>query len=159
MPDYDPALLQPNQEFGGSSPPAAKKRGCGRLLLLGCGGTLVVLVGGVLLLFAFVFTMLKTSEPYKMAIKRVQDNKRAQEILGAPIQVGSWPTGSLTTEKGLRTAVLDIPVEGPKMKATLHVRAERPGDKWIFKKFALGIGTNGDEVDLLEESPPAGKDF
>ena len=86
---------------------------CSALL---CGGCCIGIFGAV-------FGVLKSSEPYQMALERVQKDPQLIQHLGEPIEeVGWFPSGEITVQNGRGDARFDFEVAGPKGKA--HVRAE-----------------------------------
>lgn len=160
MPDYDPNLLKPNQQFGGLSPEQQKKQGCAKYLLIGCAGAALLFVGFFAVLFLGVFATMKSSEPYQVALKKTQESKLAQQALGTPITAGNFPSGNLSADGSVKRAELTIPVSGPKAKGRIVVRAEKSGKDWVYHRMVLVVGNDESEIDLLTESqPPAGKDF
>lgn len=160
MADYDPRLLQPNQDVSTEQPSTPdKKTGCARLGLMGCAAAVLLLGGFFVVLFLGVFAALKASEPYKVAVQRAQNSKVAQQALGTPIEPGKFPSGTLSTANGVKKAELSIPVSGPKANGTLLVLATKRDKEWVFEKLALSLSTAGDEIDLLAEEGPPGKDF
>ena len=82
-----------------------------------CGGILWWVIGS-----------LKSSEPYQMALHRVQTAPKVIEKLGEPIEAASWmPTGNFSyhTINGVASgsASFDFSVSGPKGTARVHAEA------------------------------------
>ena len=72
-----------------------------------------------------VFGVLKSSDPYKMALERVQNDPKVIEALGEPIEAGWTVSGEVIHQMGppAGTARLDFDVTGPKGKAHVHSEA------------------------------------
>jgi hypothetical protein len=159
MPDYDPALLQPEQSFAAPTP--EKKRGCGRLAILGCGGLLLAFVLFFSFLFGVIFYSLKNSEPYNHAVAVVNRSPSAAKLLGAPLKMGMFPTGSINVSGGGSSgnAEIQIPVSGPEGEGRVTVVAKKKDGKWAYDTLVLRVKGNEREIDLLQEVDPAGKDF
>jgi len=160
MADYDPKLLEPNQQFGELTPEQQKKQGCARLALIGCAGITLLFVGFATVIFLGMLGMMRSSEPYQVAVDKAKNSKLAQQALGTPIEAGKFPSGSFSTEGTFKKAELSIPVSGPKAKGRIMVRGEKSGKDWVYHRMVLVVGDDESEIDLLAESePPPDKDF
>jgi hypothetical protein len=159
MADYDPRLLEPNQSLSTDRPKKAKQSGCRRFFLFGCLLPIGVVTALALALFVFVFTVIKNSDPYKVALAHANKSPIVNQTLGTPVEPDFLIEGHLKTENGVRMGTYSIPISGPKGVARLIVVAEKPRNKWRFTKLSLGIGTSGDEIDLLPELEHAQREF
>lgn len=102
--------------------------------------TLVALgVALVILIFSFVFGMMKGSTPYQDAVARARANPEVRNVLGTPIEEGSFTTGSLNTVNDSGSANLAIPISGPHGKATIHVEAMKSSGKWTYSRLEVEI--------------------
>lgn len=126
----------------------------GAVGLLGCVWAVVIFaavllcVGGI---FAIVFGMLRSSEPFKQAVIEVQTNPRAVLALGEPVKVGWFIGGSISTGDDSGEANFEIPVSGAHDKGTLYVRAYKSGGEWRFTQLELVTKTYVNRINLLEE--------
>jgi hypothetical protein len=94
--------------------------------------------------------VMKSSEPYKLALEALGRDARAVELLGTPIEDGFMPRGSVqTSSSGDGSAELGIPVSGPRGKGTLYIRASRDRGQWSVEVLLLQVGA--ERVDLLGE--------
>jgi hypothetical protein len=112
---------------------------------------------------------MKSSEPYQMALKRVQQDSQVIERLGHPVKDASWVPSSSSfqpgTVKGQATFVFKI--AGPKERATVRTEARVIAGKWgtsvlevTFsdgKRISLGSGADG-EGDAPKFKPKSGDD-
>jgi hypothetical protein len=107
------------------------------VLVLACGGCCVVIVGAV-------FGVLKSSEPYKMALERVQNDPKVIEALGQPIEAGWTVSGEVIPQIGPASgnARLDFDVSGPKGKAHVHSEARCVFVKWGLTKVEVTTPDN-----------------
>jgi len=112
--------------------------------------SLVVSVGSVF----FLFEALKSSEPYVMAIDKVQTSREVQNIIGAPIKPGWWMVGDISTEGTGGKADLSIPVEGAKKKGTVYVKATKELNKWKISQLYFLPDSGGTAIDLLKVPQP-----
>ena len=157
MPDYDPALLQPNQEFSGSASPPAKRSGCAKIGI-GCFVLLVLVLAFTAGLALLVFKSMTTSDAYKYATEKAKNSPALQRALGTPITVGKLVTGSISVNGPNGKADIEIPLSGPKGKASLYVNATKEAGKWTYQRVSAHVEATNEDIDLLNETP-AGKDF
>ena len=89
----------------------------------------ICLVAGVVA-YQLIFAARKSSEPYQVALKQAQQDKRLIEQIGEPIVDDEWfPVGRVSDHY----ADVRFNVSGPKGKATIHLEAERKEGKWWLK--------------------------
>ena len=94
------------------------------LLIIVCGG----FCGGI---FVMAFSIMKSSEPYQMALEQVQEDPLVIEQLGEPIEDVTWfPSGNVNMENDRGDANLHFQVAGPKGTAGVHVQARRMDGLW-----------------------------
>ncbi len=107
-----------------------------------CGGFFWWLIGSI-----------KSSEPYQMALHRVQAAPQVIEELGEPIEVAGWmPTGNFSyhTNNGVTSgeANFDFSVRGPKGTAHVHAEARCRDGKWGFRVLAVTPASTGKAISL-----------
>ena len=113
--------------------------GCFTLILLG--------VIFVVCIFFFVFSILKSSDVYKIAVTRAKSDQRVVAALGTPIQEGLVPSGKTNVNGPSGEADLAIPISGPKGKATIYAVGTKSAGQWEFSKLAVQTG-DGQMIDL-----------
>ncbi|MFT5193599.1 MAG: hypothetical protein ACI9EW_002700 [Cellvibrionaceae bacterium] len=117
---------------------------------LGCGGCilLVVLIFGCIgTISAGALYYITNSEFYAMAVEAAQENPRAIDVLGAPIEGGLLVTQfSVERSNGGGTALIEVPVSGPKSSGTVHLNAVRSNDAWVINTVELEV--NGERFSL-----------
>lgn len=94
-----------------------------------------------------VMMALKDSEPYKLAVARLQANQRAVEALGAPVSTGT-PSGSFEISGPTGSAELAIPATGSKAKGTIYFEATRDMGQWKIKRIELEVDGRAGRIDL-----------
>ena len=114
---------------------------------------IVALVVAVVSVF-LIFRTMKSSEPYIMAMDKVQVNSEAQKIIGAPIKSSFWTRGEVSVEGAGGKAELAIPVQGSKQQGTVYVNATKEQNKWKFDKLVLLPEGGGAALDLLKAPQP-----
>ena len=115
---------------------------------IGCAAVTVAIIAFVVFILVVVFGAMRSSTPYQEAVKRAQTDPRVIELLGRPIKTGYFFSGSVKTENRDGTATLDIPLTGPKGKATLRVEAIKKRGRWTYTELIVTPAT-APEIDLL----------
>ena len=123
--------------------------GVGCLATAALFGVIVFLIAGV------AFKAMRDSEPYRFALQRARSDARVIAVLGEPIEARFWVGGSTSTAsvEGRRTVTteLQIPIEGPKASAVIHVDAwMAPDGRWVYR----GIGVRPDRGNTIDITPP-----
>ena len=113
-------------------PPPPKKSGCLKWGLIGCGSALVLFGIFVVVIVVVVFGAMKSSDVYKEALQRAQNDPAVVAALGKPIEAGLIVTGSVNVDSSGGHATLDFPISGPKGKANVHLVATKSGTKWEY---------------------------
>ena len=116
---------------------------------VGCLSTLLLFVGGIVLLFTFVFGMMKSSDVYGQAVARAKANPEVIAALGSPIVEGYFTSGNIQQSGASGSAELSIPLTGPKGKATIYVEARKSAGVWSFGKLQIEIESSHQRIDLL----------
>ena len=107
----------------------------------------------------FVFGVIKSSDGYQTALKRAKQDDRVTAALGSPIKDGLVPSGKTSVNGASGDANLEIPISGPKGKATIYAVGTKSEGKWEFSKLTVQV-ENGETIDLKGGSgqmprPPA----
>lgn len=138
-------------------PPALQKKPRGWMdrnwkwfipLLVVASGT--VMVTFFVLIFVFVFSLMKSSDAYKDAVARTRADPAVQAAIGTPIEEGLFITGNINTSSSSGEADLAIPVSGPKGSATIYLVATKSAGAWNFSSLVVEIRNTGERINLLE---------
>jgi glycerate kinase len=116
--------------------------GCLTLLIL-----FGLFIGGI---FYEVTSIIKDSDAYKESMTAVQNNKLVVEKLGSPIETDGMVSGNVTSTNDVRTCDVQVPIKGPKGKATLFVVGEKRG-KWKYSEMSVYIENTDEKIDLLQK--------
>ncbi|MBS9426308.1 cytochrome c oxidase assembly factor Coa1 family protein [Photorhabdus caribbeanensis] len=100
--------------------------------------------------FMIVMGVMKSSEPYKKALSLAQSNPVVKDILGQPIEVGWFVSGSVNEKE----AELDIPIKGNRSGGTVHVDANKHAGHWRYKNITVQPDSSGRLIDLLAIDNP-----
>jgi TonB family protein len=156
-------MNQPQPQFGGGfSQPPQQPKGCwGRnwkwIVPVGCLGLILVVVALGVGIFFFAMSVIKSSEVYQEALRRAKSNPEVIEQLGQPIQDGWWVKGNVSVRGASGYAAFEIPISGPKKKATVWVVAMKDGGDWKYDTLDVAV-EGGSRFSILEpgdlEQPP-----
>jgi Cytochrome oxidase complex assembly protein 1 len=113
-------------------------------------GCLTIIALGVLFVVCilfFVFSILKSSDVYKIAVSRAESDQRVIAALGTPIREGLVPSGKTNVNGASGEADIAIAISGPKGKATIYAVGTKSGGEWNFSKLAVQVD-GGETIDL-----------
>lgn len=113
--------------------------------------TVIVLVGAVVYT---VFSLIKGSEPYGMAMDQLRQNEAAVQLLGEPVDDGFFPTGSVNTSGPSGVAELAIPVSGSRREGKLYVQATKEMGTWTLNALVLAAGSKRLDLTTQEDDVP-----
>ena len=94
---------------------------------------LCMFVGGIV---AFVFSiagLMKTSEPYKIAVQRAMDSPIVQQQLGTPLHIGRITAGTYNESGPTGSVDLSIPISGPRGSGHILVAAKKRSGRWAYE--------------------------
>ena len=116
----------------------------------GCVSILLIFVLFIVSIFFGVTSMMTNSDAYKGAMTEAQKNNQVIEKLGSPIEDDGMTSGSINTSNDSGNCDLQIPIKGPKGKATLFIVAEKKGT-WKYSEMTVLIKNTNEEIDLLKK--------
>ncbi len=133
-------------------PQPQKSSGCWKWGALGCALVALVCVLLVVGIGVFVFGIIKSTYVYKDAVHRAQTNPQVMAALGTPIGTGLLVSGSVDTKNSSGSAAIKIPIQGPKDKATINIRATMTDNNWRYEELVVKPD-HGPPIDLLATEP------
>jgi len=142
------------QQYPGYPPPqlAPRKR---KPVVLIVSLVAVAAVLFVVFLVSFIFTALKSTEPYKHAVYVAKHDSRAVAKLGSPIQPGFFLSGSMNTSGPSGHADLAIPIHGSAHSGTVYVVAEKSAGEWSYQRLELAVDDESQRINFL--TAPSGE--
>jgi hypothetical protein len=102
------------------------------------------------LVAAAVFSVpyiLQQSEPYQVAVARVQGNAEAVSALGEPISIG-LPWGNIQVSGPDGKADFSFSVTGPKGKGTVYIDARKDLGTWRVERLELDVPGRSGRINL-----------
>jgi hypothetical protein len=109
----------------------------------------LVLVAAAGLVVTGVTALLRTENPYSLALERARNDPALIAALGEPIEPGWLLSGRLKILEEAGSAQLEIPVHGPRGSARLRVEATRRGGRWVLLELRAELD-DGRRIDLLD---------
>jgi hypothetical protein len=116
----------------------------------GCLTLIAMAVLFVACIVFFVFSVMKSSDAYKIAVARAKSDQRVVAALGTPISEGMFASGNTHVNGASGEADIAIPISGPKGKATIYAVATKSEGTWSFSKLKVKIDSTGETIDLNE---------
>jgi hypothetical protein len=115
---------------------------------VGCLSIIAIIAGFIALLVFVVMGSIKSSDAYKLALEKAQQNPVVQQKLGTPIEGGTFVSGSINVSGTSGKADLTIPISGPKGKGAIYVDATKFAGEWKFNQLEVGFDGDPQRVDL-----------
>ena len=100
----------------------------------------------------FVFSIMKSSDVYKISLARAKSDQRVVAALGTPISEGMFTSGKTNVNGPSGEADIAIPISGPKGKGTIYAVATKSEGQWSFSKLDVKIDSTGETIDLSEST-------
>jgi hypothetical protein len=110
---------------------------------------IVLFVAGLLF---FLFSAMKSSDPYQHAIQVVSHDPRAVAALGAPINPSCYFSGNINIAGSSGNADVAVPVYGSRNKGTVYVVARKSAGRWSYQTLELEVNGHEDRIDLLPQT-------
>jgi hypothetical protein len=117
-------------------------------------GIMVLLLG---VMFSVVFALLADSDASKIAFAAAQTSPTVTQRLGEPVKRGFFTTGAIHLSGPAGHADLDIPISGPKGKATVYAVAEKSAGFWKLETLQVSFSEGGGREDLLKQEVESGQ--
>jgi hypothetical protein len=106
------------------------------------------IAGFILMIFGFVMSMFKSSEPYQHALAQARHDQAVVAALGEPIAEGRFTSGNMEESGASGKASLAIPVSGPKGEATIFVEASKSTGQWHYEHVAVELSSSHQRIEL-----------
>ncbi|OXA78252.1 Cytochrome oxidase complex assembly protein 1 [Flavobacterium aquidurense] len=116
----------------------------------GCLSLLVLFGLFIAAIFFGATSMMKDSDSYKGAMTIVQNDKYMNKILGSPIENDGLVSGNISINNEVGNCDLQIPIKGPKGKATLFVVAEKKGE-WKYREISVHVDATDEQIELISK--------
>jgi hypothetical protein len=119
-----------------------------------------VVLGAVLVFCVALFSLLQIlfahSAAYRSGLEALTGNPAVIQALGSPIKPGFIANGRINQSNDRGSAVMDIPVSGPRASGTAHVEAFKTDRGWQLSQIRLTL-SSGATIQVLDAKAPAGE--
>jgi hypothetical protein len=105
-----------------------------------------LLMGG--LVFA-IFSVMKSSEVYKLAVARAEASQEVAGIVGTPMSAG-FPLGSIQVSGPSGAAKVSFSLSGPNGKGTVFLEAKKSLGLWNLDQIVFQQDGTGRRIDLAQ---------
>lgn len=107
------------------------------LVPVSLSGALALFAGVIFAFLFFIMSVVKSSDPFTLAMKTARAHPAVTTALGAPIKEGFFVSGTVSTSGPSGKAELSIPLSGPNGSATLYVKARKSVGQWVFSQLVF----------------------
>ena len=147
-----PAAVEPEHVVKPPTPPqtakaAAEAKKKGKWVLVGVVAIISLCIACIGVFMVVIFSIMRSSDAYQLAIETMKNDPTAQQVLGVPIKDGIFITGSVEDNGSSGNADLEIPVNGGNQSGTLYVTAVKEENTWRLTYLMLNAG--GQEYQLV----------
>lgn len=101
-------------------------------------------------IFYGVTSLMSDSQAYTDAMELARTNEKVIKTLGTPIEQNGIVGGNVQYSSGYSEARINIPIEGPRGKATIRVEGGGADEVWSYEKMSVFVAESGEIIDLLE---------
>ncbi|MFC5700189.1 cytochrome c oxidase assembly factor Coa1 family protein [Cohnella faecalis] len=99
---------------------------------------IVISISVIIVFLVFgIITMIKQDASYKEAIIYIKNNKEIQDKVGSNVDIGFFPSGSISRTNGYGEASFNIKVSGDKNNSlsVYIILVKEPNEKWKVKEI------------------------
>lgn len=120
---------------------------------LGCLIAILLLCGFVAVLLTVLDVSFRNSIVYQQALARAGRSPEVVNRIGEPLKAGRIFQGQINVSGSTGNANMNIPVTGPRGKATIVLDARKVEGAWIFRTLCVRFDDQSGTVNLLEATP------
>lgn len=120
---------------------------------LGCFIVIILLCAFVAVILTILDVSFRNSVVYQEALARAGRNPEVVSRIGEPLKPGRVLQGRINVSGSTGNANMNIPVTGPRGKATIVLDARKVDGAWVFRTLYVQFDHQSGTVNLLEGSP------
>ena len=120
----------------------------------------VVLAAIVLLLglfvfgvLSFVYSMLRNSESYTVAVQGANQSAQVAAEIGVPVRVGWLMSGNVNYSNSDGDANLSIPISGAKGRGHILVAGKKRAGRWTYETLEVIVDGRSAPIELPNPAP------
>ena len=127
--------------------PSWWKRNQAWVIAVSIGGGLLL---SLALILSSVFSMMKSSDAYQLALRTARAHPAVIAALGTPIEPGFLFSGSINVSGPSGNADISIGLSGPKGSGTVYCVAQKSTGVWAIRQLIFEEAKSGARTDLQE---------
>ena len=116
----------------------------------GCFTMIVIVIVAIGSIFYGVTNAIEGSQPYEYALEKINLDEDLINALGSPILKDGLVSGSWNYTNGKKSAIMTVPISGPKGKGTLFVEASAEDDDWTYQVIRVEI-EDSETFEIIED--------
>jgi hypothetical protein len=117
-------------------------------------GSLIVCLGlFAFILMSFIYSMFRSSYPYKFAIQTANQSAEVAAEVGTPFRVGWLMTGNVSYNNSDGDVNLTIPISGAKGRGRIIVVAKERAQQWRFETIEVDVTGKDRPIQLPNPAP------
>jgi hypothetical protein len=120
---------------------------------LGCLIVILLLCAFVGVTFTILDVSFRSSLVYHEALARARQSSEVANHIGSPLKPGRVIQGHISVSGSTGNANMEIPLTGPRGKATIVLDASKVDGKWAFRMLEVQFEGQSNVVNLLKEAP------
>jgi hypothetical protein len=124
---------------------------------LGCLVALLLICAFVAILLTVVESSFRKSIVYQEALARAGQSPEVINRIGEPLRPGLVLQGQLNVSGSSGSAKMEIPISGPRGKATILLDARKLYGAWMFNTLEVHFEGKSEVVNLLKSAPGLGR--
>ena len=132
-------------------------RHAGWKIPLGCLIALLLICAFVAILLTVVESSFRKSIVYQEALARAGQSPEVINHIGEPLRPGLVLQGHLNVSGSSGSAKMEIPISGPRGKATILLDARKLYGAWMFTTLEVHFAGKFEVVNLLKSAPGSGR--
>ena len=125
-------------------------RHAGWKIPLGCLMVILLICAFVAVLFTVLDISFRKSIVYREALDRAGRSPEVISRIGEPLRPGRVLQGRINVSGSTGTAEMNIPITGPRGKATIVLDARKVHGAWVFRSLYVGFDGQPGTVNLLD---------
>ncbi|HKV06062.1 MAG TPA: cytochrome c oxidase assembly factor Coa1 family protein [Candidatus Acidoferrales bacterium] len=112
------------------------------------GGALLCLGALVFGIFSLVYSMIRSSYPYKFAVESASNSAEVSGKIGTPFHVGWFLNGNINYNNSDGAANFTIPISGAKGRGSILVVANERAGNWSFETLEVDVEGRSTPIQL-----------
>jgi len=125
--------------------------------VLGGGALVAAFAVSAIVGLGWINKRIKTSEGYVLAMEVVRSDERIRAALGEPLVDEKVVTGSFNDSSSMHMVFAQVPLSGPKGRATMMINGVRFDKAWEFNTLSINIESTHETIDLRAAANAASK--